>query len=190
MNERTDDSMGQGTRTSWRGRVRWLSLGLLACALSPVGCFEPLVREGFTYGPGGSSPDAIGLGDMCVPLDEDYAYFSGFSEGEINIATGDPQCASGVCLANRFQGRVTCPEGNLDGGDCFTPLGELVTVPVQPDLPDRPAEERVICSCRCDGLPEDGPFCDCPRGMTCEPLIDPRGQRPSDSGEGSYCVYD
>jgi hypothetical protein len=178
MNERTDDSMGQGTRVTWRVGARWLSVGLLACVLSPVGC-EPLVREAFT----------LGLGDMCVLGDEDLPDFAGFSEGEINIATGDPQCASGVCLSNRFQGRVTCPEGNLDGGDCLTPLGELVTVPVQPNLPDRPAEERVICSCRCGGLSPDGPFCDCPRGMTCEPLITPRGQRESDSGEGSYCVF-
>jgi hypothetical protein len=164
-------------------------LGLLAGALSAVACFEPLVREAFTYGPGGSRPDSLGLGEGCIPLDEDYATFSGFSEGEINIATGDPQCASRVCLSNRFQGRVSCPEGNLDGGECFTPLGERVTVPVSPQLADRSAEERVICSCRCDGEPGDGPFCDCPSGMTCEPLVPPRSSGSSGQGEGSYCAY-
>jgi hypothetical protein len=140
-------------------------------------------RTHFTYESGSSGPNALGLGEVCVPTDENFPNFSGFSEMEVNIATGDPQCASGVCVVNEFQGRVTCPDGNLDGGDCFTPLGEWVTVPVSPALPERPAEDAVFCSCRCDGSRDAAPFCECPRGMVCEPIIRSR------VGESeSYCI--
>ena len=110
------------------------------------------------------------------------------SGAELNISTDDPQCASRVCLVNQFRGRVSCAEGNLDGADCYTPLGEPVTVPVQPALPDGPAESAVICTCRCDGPAGEGPFCDCPSGMACEPLL--AGGRPErDDVAGSYCVW-
>jgi hypothetical protein len=161
---------------------------MCAAGLSAFACWDPLVREAFTYEPGTSGPDAIGLGDVCVPADEAWPTFSGFSSGEVNIATEDAQCASRLCLVNHFQGRVTCPDGNLDGGECYTPLGERVNVAVQPALPESPAEESVICSCRCDGPRGQGPFCDCPSGMACEPLVS--GSGPEFAGfAGSYCVW-
>jgi hypothetical protein len=160
----------------------------LVIAVSSAGC-EPLVREAFSYEPGGSSADAIGLGEVCIPTDEDFASYSGFSVGEISIADRDPQCASGTCLVHHFQGRVTCPEGNVEGGECFTPLGELVTVPVAPQLSDRPPQDAVFCSCRCDGPARYAPFCACPNDMICEPLLDPGAASEGlGLGEGSYCV--
>jgi hypothetical protein len=58
---------------------------------------------------------------------------------------------------------------------------------VQPQLESRPAERRVICSCRCDGPDRNADYCSCPRGMLCEDLI------PSQDGNepyaGSYCTY-
>ena len=179
------------TAAPWRAVLVGITASLpAAVVLSSLGC-EPLVREVFTHGPGGSSPaDAIELGDVCVPADETFASFSGFSLGEINVADRDPQCASGTCLVERFQGRVTCPDGNLDGGECFTPLGERVTAAVEPQLRERPPEEAVYCTCRCDGPAQYAPFCACPSDMVCEPLIEPRSTSPGlDLGEGSYCVH-
>jgi hypothetical protein len=161
---------------------------MCAAVVSAFACWEPLVREAFTYDPEGSDSEAIGLGDACVPTDEAWPTFPGFSSGEINLATEDPQCKSKLCLVNHFQGRVSCPEGNLTGGECYTPLGERVNVPVQPALPESPAEDSVICSCRCDGPPGQGPFCDCPSGMACESLV-PGGGPEFDEFEGSYCVW-
>lgn len=120
---------------------QWLVLG---------GCWEPVVREVFEPGGGWSGP--VGdMGEACVPADDDVPSFSGFAVGEVNISTEDGRCSSGTCLVHHFQGRVSCPEGNLDEGDCFTPSGALVSVAVQPQLAERPADLTVHCSCRCDG---------------------------------------
>ncbi len=193
----------EGERTGRRSRQRraaayWrlLLLGVAspfaaAVAFSSLGC-DPLMREVFTSAPGGSSPDdAIGLGEVCVPTDESFGYFSGFTIGEINLSLRDPQCATGTCLVEHFQGRVTCPDGNLSGGECFTPLGERVTEPVQPQLAARPPEDSVYCTCRCDGPAEYAPFCDCPSDMVCELSIESGGLTSPgpDRGEGSYCVH-
>lgn len=160
-------------------------------------CLDPMVREVFldneaaAYVPYGNRPSEPGaVGDLCIPTDDDFTMFGGFSVGEVNIATGDSQCRSQVCLVNHFQGRAGCPEGNLDGGECLTPLGEVVTVPVEPQLPERPPEDTIYCSCRCDAPPGIGPLCDCPRGMVCEELL-PGGSSFSESERevvGSYCV--
>jgi hypothetical protein len=157
-----------------------------------TGCFDPLVQEVFyandsAYVPTGNRPsERGGLGDLCIPEDDDFPEFSGFSLGEVNLATGDLQCRSEVCMVDQFQGRVTCPEGNLDGEVCLTPLGDLVTVPVEPQLPERPAEDAVYCTCRCDGPRGAGPFCECPDDMLCEEKI-VGGPELLDFA-GSYCV--
>lgn len=136
---------------------------------------------------GDDAPASIGL--PCVAEDELYATFSGFSAGEINIAE-TPACGPGnVCLVHRFQGRVSCESGQVEGGQgCFTPTGEAVTVPVAPQLPARPPAEAVICSCRCDA-PFAGDYCACPSGMRCEELFHGSGDQSTRAFEGSYCVY-
>lgn len=157
------------------------------------GCFDPLVQEvfdaqGSVYVPTGNRPSERGaLGDMCIPYDYDFPDFSGFSVGEVNLSTGDLQCRSEVCLVDHFQGRVGCPVGNQDGNVCLTPLGEVVTVPVQPQLPERPAEDAMYCSCRCDGPSGTGPFCECPSDMLCEEKIVSRAREDLEYA-GSYCV--
>lgn len=124
-----------------------------------------------------------------MPTDEDDPTFSGFSVGEKNVSTMDPQCASGSCINRDLQGRVTCPEGNLDGGVCLTPSGELVTVPVQPNLEARPVEDLAYCTCRCGGPSDLAPFCSCPRNMICEPFVAPNsGLSIAVSRAGSWCV--
>ena len=164
-------------------------VALVAAASS--GCWGDVVREVFedsSYSVDGpTEPGSVG--DQCIPADESFATFSGFSLGEINISDEDPQCSSGNCMVVRFRGRVTCPEGNQDGGVCTTAAGEEVSVPVYPQLPDRPAERAVFCSCRCDGPAGQGPFCDCPSGMACEPaLVASSDDSYADQYAGSYCV--
>jgi hypothetical protein len=167
-----------------RGRC---ALALAGCLLLG-GCWEPMVREVFETGSGDWSGPVGDVGEACIPQDDDVPSFQGFSAEEVNISTADPRCSSGTCLVNRFQGRASCPEGNLDGGECFTPGGALVTVSVQPHLPERPVEEAVHCSCRCDGPDRFGPFCACPGGMTCTDFIT-SGDDEVDRGQGSYCTW-
>lgn len=168
---------------------------LLAFAALGSACFDSRVQEVFYESQSAASrpitghrpPEPRGLAEVCIPLDEDFPEFPGFSREEVNLATGDAQCRSLVCLSDHFQGRVSCPEGNQDGGVCLTPLGEEVAAEVPPQLPERPAEDAVFCSCRCDG-PGSGPFCDCPRGMFCEERIPERGLGDDEQYAGSYCV--
>jgi hypothetical protein len=150
-------------------------------------CQGPALPATLRQGVGG--PAAIG--EPCVTGDESFATFSGFSPGEINIEGAGGACGPALaCVANRFQGRVTCPAGQTEGelGSCLTPEGEPVSVPVRPQLESRPAERAVVCSCRCDGPDRDADYCSCPNGMQCEELIAGRGDR-ADDYTGSYCTY-
>lgn len=124
-----------------------------------------------------------GVGEACIDDAEEFPDFSGFSKEEISIS--ESTCEYGRCVAYHFQGRASCPEGQTEVGSCTTPSGEPVTVPVQPQLEDRPSDKNVFCSCRCDG-PDDGPFCKCPGGYSCEPLIENLGF--DDGWAGSYCM--
>lgn len=159
---------------------------VLLLAASAAGCSGSDV-EVLTYGAG-----ALRVGQVCIPPDEASPSFAGFSVGEINVTRFDPQCASGVCLAHDFQGRVTCPDGNLGRDEeCFTPAGEQVSVDVRPHAPRAPPEDHVYCSCRCGGPRELEPFCDCPNGMKCDQLVPYSVLESVDpllSGAGAYCV--
>jgi hypothetical protein len=173
-----------------RARQVLLGLGVFA-----GGCSDPVVREVFVdadpYVPSGDRPSEPGaLGEACIPQDEDFPSFSGFVSEELNLSSRDAQCRSGSCLVDHFQGRVSCPQGNQDGNVCRTPLGERVSVSVAPQLPGRPAEAAVYCTCRCDGPPGTGPLCACPTDMSCEPRIDGSGYLDDPQVEyvGSYCV--
>jgi hypothetical protein len=150
-------------------------------------CLAPALPATLPQGQGG--PAAIG--QACVTEDESFTTFSGFSMGEINIEGPGGSCGPELtCIVNRFQGRVTCPGGQTadELGNCLTPEGSAVSVPVPPQLESRPAERHVTCSCRCAGPDRGAGYCSCPDGMQCEELI---GARPGvvDSYAGSYCTY-
>jgi hypothetical protein len=164
---------------------KYAMMALLAA--SAAGCSDPATKEVLTFGTG---PDALGFGEPCIPMFEDSPQFAGFVAGGAELTWLDPQCSSGACLVDNFQGRVTCPDGNLGAGECFTPAGELVTVDVRPQPLGTRAEDHVYCSCRCDGPRALAPFCECPRGTTCEPLFPYSVSEPVDptSAAGSYCV--
>ena len=58
-----------------------------------------------------------GVGDPCTPEQEYDPTFLGFAAGEVNVESKSFDCQTRLCLANHFQGRVTCPYGQQkDGG--------------------------------------------------------------------------
>lgn len=138
--------------------------------------------------------DDSSVGDPCIPEDEYRASFSGYSKEEVNVESRSFQCETRLCLVNKFQGRVSCPTGQLsEGGGCQTPDGALsVSVPVPPQLAARPPQDAVYCSCRCSG-PEGGeaadigPACECPQGFECTELI-PNVELGDRQLAGGYCV--
>jgi hypothetical protein len=133
---------------------------------------------------------AARVGEPCVLADEALPQYGGLSSAETVVERQPDECGAGVCLSYGFQGRVSCPEGNDDADDpeCLTTGGEPVTVPVLPQLPDRPAEDAVICTCRCDGPAGEGPFCACPAGFECQLDVIADLSVASRAEAGGYCV--
>lgn len=138
------------------------------------------------------APPAAEVGAPCVIDDETQPSFNGASVAEVILAT-QPSCASELCLANHFQGRVSCPYGQTEaeataGPRCFLPgTNEPVTVRVQAQLVARPPALASTCSCRCAG-PGDGPFCECPATTECVEVVLPLGLPSREDISGSYCI--
>ncbi len=65
----------------------------------------------------GSNCGGSDVGDPCTPEDEYLTSFSGFSQNEVNIESRSFQCLTRVCLVNHFQGRVSCPYGQVEDPD-------------------------------------------------------------------------
>ena len=135
------------------------SLGLLHCTVTSEG--DPPV-----------------VGAPCTPSLENSSTFPGFRVTEDTIELGAPECGSGVCLVNHFQGRVSCPLGqpaptgeqgisgcqdpaaspsqNAGKACCApgtdTPLTEPVCGQCKGTIAEpttRDAENAVYCTCRC-----------------------------------------
>jgi hypothetical protein len=125
---------------------------------------------------------------VCINEAEHEPYFSGFTRSELNIETRSTACDSRVCVTTGFQGRVSCPYGQLVAGrSCRLPgTDNPVEVPVEPQLVERPPEVVSFCSCRCSG-PGPGPFCTCPDNMECSVVFPYLGPE-SASEAGSYCA--
>jgi hypothetical protein len=162
----------------------------------------------------GTGCNATGVGDPCTPEAEYSQAFLGFDSQEVNVESKSFQCQTRLCLANHFQGRVTCPYGQDASGNaippatsgCNTPIGQPVNgidpttgqvsdpkvgASVKPNCTDRTADKAVYCSCRCadvDGnKPSDQVFCECPSGFSCTQLVSSIGA--TDSGlTGAYCI--
>jgi hypothetical protein len=163
-------------------------------------------------GPGCGSE---GIGDPCVPEREFDQTFLGFDEKEVNVESKTFQCRTRLCLVHHFQGRVSCPYGQGQGGEAPAG-GEPCKIPgaatliegakdpatkdfvdqrnksqVKAQCVDRAADKAVYCSCRCADLngqrPSDQTFCDCPDGFQCERLVTSIGQG-NEGLTGSYCI--
>jgi len=154
-----------------------------------------------TVAPGRLPAGAGNIGDPCTPTAELSASFSGFEVTQMSVDRASSDCSSGTCLVATFEGRTDCPSGQpTDPSDqtkvdpkrqhCSTsgPDPVPVTVPVMSQITIRPASDAVYCSCRCDGPPGAGPFCDCPTGFDCAPLLGTSGAPQPDALAGSYCV--
>ncbi len=61
-----------------------------------------------------------GVGDPCIPEAEYDTCFAGFAVTEVNTESRSFQCQTRLCLVNHFQGRVSCPYGQVAAGK--TPL--------------------------------------------------------------------
>jgi hypothetical protein len=83
-------------------------VGFASMALAPVGCSQ------------------TGVGDPCVPEQEYDPTFAGFDPGEVNVESKSFDCQTRLCLANHFQGRVTCPYGQTAAGGPPTGPGNTV----------------------------------------------------------------
>lgn len=107
---------------------------------------------------------------------------------EVNVADRFAGCTSGICVANHFQGLVSCPYGQIAGaGDCSLPNSPLpFPNAVKPQLVERQAAVASICSCQCAGT-GPGPYCTCPESMQCEHLVDDL-HLASNGLAGSYCI--
>jgi hypothetical protein len=57
-----------------------------------------------------------GVGAPCTPEQEYDPTFLGFAVGEVNVESKSFDCQTRLCLANHFQGRVTCPYGQTKAG--------------------------------------------------------------------------
>jgi hypothetical protein len=76
---------------------------------------------GITVLVGTGGCNSTGIGDPCTPEAEYSQAFLGFQISEVNIETKSFQCQTRLCLANHFQGRVTCPYGQLSTGAPIAP---------------------------------------------------------------------
>ena len=133
-----------------------------------------------------------GVGDPCTPEDEYGTSFPGYDAKEVNVESKSFQCETRVCLANHFQGRVSCRYGQAAGsGGCHVPGNpdKPITVAVSAQLIERQADKAVYCSCRCDGEDKNARYCKCPSGYACTHLVDDLHLGGGQLA-GSYCMRD
>lgn len=122
-----------------------------------------------------------GVGDPCIPEDEYNPEFAGFKVEEENIESRSFQCDTRICLANYFQGRVSCPLGQAarvpcePGGNACEGEGEECVEAAA--LADQECTENSQCDAvsgegkgKCN---PDGKFCECteggcPQGYACD----------------------
>jgi len=170
-----------------------------------------LAALAFTLGLSALGCESGGVGDPCIPEDEYRQNFNGFASSEVNIESKSFQCETRVCIVNHFQGRVSCPYGQEatdvdslqpdDPGRCRIPGTpgtttssidnsniDEITVPVEPQLVERNAENTVYCSCRCKGPDPNARYCECPSGYECSELVRELGLPGRAQLAGSYCV--
>jgi hypothetical protein len=138
-----------------------------------------------------SATPPAGIGSACTSSSEYDPTFGGFTLSDVSVDIGSMQCLSGICLQNHFQGRASCPYGQpqTSGTNCLVPGTKTpVTAEAVPaQFVARSPAVASTCSCRCAGS-GSGPFCSCPTGMQCAPLLAELGLSNEGGYVGSYCV--
>ncbi|HSN98344.1 MAG TPA: hypothetical protein VLS89_08600, partial [Candidatus Nanopelagicales bacterium] len=115
-----------------------------------------------------------GVGDPCIPEDEYDPGFAGFKVTEENIESRSFQCQTRICLVNHFQGRASCPLGQLpptacnpdnpacpDGSECTEAAVFAPECEKNEDCASGACNtDRKVCECvnatNCPGGGEDG----------------------------------
>jgi len=152
-------------------------------------------RGGSAGSPNPPPPPLPRLGSACVPAAEFQPSFSGFAASDVTVEAASAYCPSGgVCLIDHFEGRVSCPYGQLSGTGgaaadaCSVPGSEQrVTVGVEPQRLDRRSAEAVYCSWRCAGPDPNASYQQCEPGFSCVERI-PALPGVDAALAGSYCV--
>jgi hypothetical protein len=119
----------------------------------------------------GSLPVACqsgGVGDPCTPEDEYDPRFAGFKVTEENIESRSFQCQTRICLVNHFQGRVSCPLGQVgpqacNGPDDNTTCGTKKCVQSAIFAPE--CDSNDDCGGRTCNT--EGKFCECQSATDC-----------------------
>lgn len=101
-----------------------------------------------------------GVGDPCVPEDEQNPAFPGFDPAEENIESRSFQCETRICLVNHFQGRVSCPLGQEEPVPCASP--DDTSCPEGKKCVEAETLEEP-----CDPGAEGG---GCEEGLSCDPV--------------------
>ena len=91
--------------------------------------------------------NSTGVGDPCTPEAEYSQAFLGFDKAEVNIEAKSFQCQTRLCLANHFQGRVTCPYGQARRATADPPAtaygtGRTMRLSNAPSAAARPSTRR------------------------------------------------
>ena len=134
-------------------------------------------RVSCPYGQSGMSADGTSP-DIVDPTSPDYKQPIDPARCRIP-GTDGKHCIDGNTPPNP----VSCPSG---GGAGLTNI-DAITVPVDPQLVYRNAQDTVYCSCRCKGPDTTAKYCECPSGYVCSELVKELGLGPSQLA-GSYCV--
>jgi hypothetical protein len=124
-----------------------------------------------------------GVGDPCTPEDEYDPRFSGFDILEHNIESRSFQCQTRICLVNHFQGRVSCPMGQLPPASCNGSSGAgtctgdakcVEAATLAPSCDPKSSKEQQASDCAGYGVCNAaGKFCECsqngcPDGYVCD----------------------
>lgn len=110
---------------------------------------------------------AEGVGDPCEP---ERVPDNGFVATEAYLETSSVQCRTRICMVYKLEGDTRKIGCNEDG--CISPVD---------------FEERVYCTCRCNGPDESkATFCECPGGYSCTEVL--TSEASGVGIRGSYCV--
>lgn len=123
--------------------------------------------------------NSTGVGDPCTPEAEYSQAFLGFNVAEVNVESKSFQCQTRLCLADHFQGRVTCPYGQDNTGapispaqscvpgqqnGCCTPIGQPVNgldQSLNPPAVDDPKVGATVLPQCTDRTADKAVYCSC-----------------------------